>query len=69
MAATIIGRLAVLAFFALTASCTTLDAVERELVFRPNTEDWAGYSPSILGEEQVWIPVGDGSGRLNGWWL
>lgn len=69
MAATIIGRLAVLAFFALTASCATLDAVERELVFRPNTEDWAGYSPSILGEEQVWIPVGDGSGRLNGWWL
>lgn len=62
-------RLAAIIFAVLTASCAALDAVERELVFRPTTEDWAGYSPAILREEQVWIPVGSESARLNGWWL
>lgn len=45
-----------------------LDTLERNLIFRPVTEDWEGYSPAIVGEEAVWIPVGD-DGRLQGWWL
>jgi len=69
MSMPIIGRLAVLAILAATASCAALDTVERELVFRPRTESWAGYSPAILNEEEVWIPVGSGSDRVNGWWL
>ena len=52
-----------------TASCGVLDTVERNLIFRPVTEDWAGYSPSILHEEEVWIPVGAAGERLHGWWL
>lgn len=55
--------------FALAAaSCGLFDTVQRELIFRPVTGDWKGYSPEILGEEQVWIPVGSGE-RLHGWWL
>lgn len=51
------------------ASCALFDTWERELVFRPRTADWAGYSPQILGEEEVWIPVGGNGDRLHGWWL
>ncbi len=69
MVAPFIGRLAILAIMAITTSCATLDTVERELVFRPRTEIWAGYSPGILNEEEVWIPVGAGTDRLSGWWL
>lgn len=69
MGAKIIGRLATLALLAACSSCATLDALERELVFRPITADWAGYSPGILDAEEVWIPVGTGTDRLNGWWL
>lgn len=54
---------------AATASCTLLDSIERELIFRPVTEQWPGYSPSILNEEQVWIPVGNADERLHAWWL
>jgi pimeloyl-ACP methyl ester carboxylesterase len=61
--------LAILAIASAGASCAILDTVERELVFRPRTADWAGYSPAILNEEEVWIPVGGGTSRLNGWWL
>jgi pimeloyl-ACP methyl ester carboxylesterase len=64
-----IGRLAALVFLPLLASCALFDAVERELVFRPTTAPWAGYSPAILAEEEVWIPVGAEGERLNGWWL
>ena len=38
-------------------------------MFRPRTENWAGYSPAILNEEEVWIPVGAGTDRVHGWWL
>lgn len=69
MIAAIISRTAVLALATLLASCALLDTVERELVFRPRTADWAGYSPEILAEEQVWIPVGGAGERLSGWWL
>jgi fermentation-respiration switch protein FrsA (DUF1100 family) len=55
-----------LALATLLTSCSWL---ERELVFRPRTADWAGYSPAILEEEQVWIPVGGAGERLSGWWL
>lgn len=58
-----------LALCAATASCALVDTMERELVFRPRTADWTGYSPAILGEEEVWIPVGNDGERLNGWWL
>ena len=51
------------------SSCTWLNSLERELVFQPRTADWAGYSPAILREEEVWIPVGDAGARLHGWWL
>lgn len=54
---------------AITASCAFLDTLERELIFRPRTADWAGYSPAILAEEEVWIPVGSSGERLQGWWL
>ena len=50
-------------------SCSLLDSMERELVFRPRTADWAGYSPDLLNEEEVWIPVGADGERLQGWWL
>jgi len=49
-----------------TASCSYL---ERELVFRPQTDEWSGYSPLILGEEEIWIPVADNGARVQGWWL
>lgn len=56
--------------FASTAgSCALLEGLERELVFRPRTADWAGYSPGILNEEEIWVPVGSGGERLQGWWL
>lgn len=63
------GRLALLAIAAATASCAALDTVERELVFRPRTEEWAGYSRSTLNPEEVAIPVGHGSDVVSGWWL
>lgn len=50
-------------------SCALLDTMERELVFRPRTADWAGYSPGYLNEEEIWIPVGADGERLQGWWL
>lgn len=37
-------------------------------MFRPVTEQWSGYSRSILQEQDVWIPAGEGE-RLHGWWL
>ena len=46
-----------------------LESLERRLVFRPVTEQWSRYSPSILNEEDVWIPVGSAGERLHGWWL
>ncbi len=57
------------AIAAATASCAALDTVERELVFRPRTEEWAGYSRSTLNPEEVSIPVGAGSDVVSGWWL
>ncbi len=54
---------------AAVSSCALLDGIERDLVFRPRTSDWAGYSPTILNEEEVWIPVGAAGERLQGWWL
>lgn len=69
MVAPIIGKLAILAAVAMTTSCVTLDTVERELVFQPRTENWAGYSPGILNQEEIWIPVGAGTDRLHAWWL
>jgi len=50
-------------------ACSLLDTVERAMVFRPRTADWGGYSQGILGEEEVWIPVGSTGERLQGWWL
>ncbi len=65
-----LGRaLAALALAAGTAACGMLETVERNLVFRPVTEDWHGYSRQILEEEDVWIPVGTEGERLHGWWL
>jgi fermentation-respiration switch protein FrsA (DUF1100 family) len=52
-----------------SASCTMLDSVERELVFRPITEQWRGYSPAILNAEEHWIPVGSEGERLHAWWI
>ena len=54
------------ALVAATASCSYL---EREIIFRPQTAVWSGYSPAILNEEEVWIPVGSSGERLQGWWL
>jgi len=51
------------------AGCALLDAWERELVFRPVTEGWRGYSPQIVNEEELWIPVGGKGEKLHGWWL
>jgi uncharacterized protein len=50
-----------------TGSCSVLDTVERELVFRPVTEQWGGYSPEILNAEEHWIPVGTEGERLHAW--
>lgn len=69
MTRTIIRTLALLLLAAGAGACSLLDTVEREMVFRPRTADWAGYSPTILGEEEVWIPVGTEGERLQGWWL
>jgi len=64
------GRLVlVLALAAAGASCGTLGDWERALVFRPSTAEWRGYSPQILREEDVWIPVGGKGEKLHGWWL
>ena len=64
-----ITRLCIAVLALASASCAVLESVERELVFRPRTTDWAGYSPSILEAEDVWIPVGSAGERLHGWWL
>lgn len=64
-----ITRICIAALALASASCAVLESVERELVFRPRTADWAGYSPSILEAEDVWIPVGTAGERLHGWWL
>ena len=62
-------RLLAVALAAATASCTVLDTVERELVFRPVTEQWGGYAPEILNAEEHWIPVGAEGERLHAWWI
>jgi pimeloyl-ACP methyl ester carboxylesterase len=54
---------------ALAGGCTSLDNLERRLVFRPVAEDWAGYRPEILGQEEHWIPVGTAGERLHAWWV
>ena len=53
----------------LVGGCTSLDSLERRLVFRPVAEDWAGYRPEILGQEEHWIPVGKAGERLHAWWV
>jgi alpha-beta hydrolase superfamily lysophospholipase len=69
MARSIIGRLALAALALATVSCAYLDQLGREVIFRPQTADWAGYSPDILSSEEVWVPVGGNGERLHGWWL
>jgi fermentation-respiration switch protein FrsA (DUF1100 family) len=64
-----IARLSIIPVALGGAACGMLDSLERELVFRPVVENWAGYSPEILREEEVWIPVGAGGERLHAWWL
>ena len=64
-----ITRFCIVALALALNACAVLENIERELVFRPRTADWAGYSPSILEAEDVWIPVGAGGERLHGWWL
>ncbi|UCE31452.1 MAG: alpha/beta fold hydrolase [Burkholderiales bacterium] len=49
--------------------CGVLDSLQRELIFRPVTEDWRGYGPGILGHEPFWIPVGTDGERLHAWWV
>ena len=46
-----------------------LESVERELVFRPVTAEWSGYSPAVLSPEEHWIPVGSEGERLHAWWI
>lgn len=62
-------RIAAVALAAACASCALLEPLERELVFRPVTEEWAGYSPGIVQAEEVWVPAGDEAARIHGWWL
>jgi pimeloyl-ACP methyl ester carboxylesterase len=61
-----------LVLFAIAAStlssCSMLDSLERELVFRPVTEEWRGYSPAVVPAEEHWIPVGEGE-RVHAWWI
>jgi fermentation-respiration switch protein FrsA (DUF1100 family) len=52
-----------------TAACSMLESVERELVFRPVTAEWSGYSPAIVNAEEHWIPVGGEGERLHAWWI
>ena len=62
-------RLLVLAIASSTLpSCSLLQSVERELVFRPVTEEWSGYAPAVVPSEEHWIPVGKGE-RLHAWWI
>jgi len=51
------------------ASCSVLDSIERELVFRPVTAEWSGYSPGVVPAEEHWIPVGRDGDRLHAWWI
>jgi uncharacterized protein len=51
------------------AACTMLESVERELVFRPVTAEWSGYSPAIVNAEEHWIPVGAEGERVHAWWI
>jgi fermentation-respiration switch protein FrsA (DUF1100 family) len=51
------------------AACTMLESVERELVFRPVTAEWSGYSPAIVNAEEHWIAVGAEGERLHAWWI
>lgn len=51
------------------ASCSMLESVERELVFRPVTAEWSGYSPAIVNAEEHWIAVGSEGERIHAWWI
>ena len=51
------------------ASCSMLESVERELVFRPVTAEWGGYSPAIVNAEEHWIAVGSEGERIHAWWI
>jgi len=51
------------------AGCGALDSLQRELIFRPATEDWGGYASGIVAHDELWIPVGGEGERLNAWWV
>lgn len=62
-------RLVALGLLVALTSCALLDTAQRNLIFRPNTETWAGFSPAILEHEEVWIPVGEAGERVHAWWV
>jgi uncharacterized protein len=62
-------RIIAIASIAGATSCSMLESVERELVFRPVTAEWSGYSPAVLSAEEHWIPVGSEGERLHAWWI
>jgi alpha-beta hydrolase superfamily lysophospholipase len=51
------------------AGCAAFDGLQRELIFRPVTEDWRGYAPGIVAHDEIWIPVGSEGERVHAWWV
>jgi pimeloyl-ACP methyl ester carboxylesterase len=54
---------------ALGAGCMSLDEMQRQLIFRPVTEEWSGSRRAALEREELWIPVGAAGERLHAWWI
>jgi pimeloyl-ACP methyl ester carboxylesterase len=54
---------------ALAAGCGSLDSIQRELIFRPVTEEWASSGRAGLEPEELWIPIGASGERLHAWWI
>lgn len=49
--------------------CAYLAERQGELIFRPTTDVWRGYSAGSWSFEEHWIPVGGNGERLHAWWL
>jgi uncharacterized protein len=49
--------------------CAYLAEKQGELIFRPVTGEWRGYSAGNWNFEEHWVPVGRNGDRLHAWWL
>lgn len=51
------------------AGCAYLSEKQGELIFRPVTGEWRGYSAGDWKFDEHWIQVGKNGDKLHAWWL